>query len=97
MANLPDRKEDYKEASFSVAARVAMQLGRESISNSIIAITELVKNSYDADSEHVKIQFLRPGNSSPIMVIQDDGVGMTPEVYQDMLDQINLQPAYLIM
>ncbi len=76
MANLPDRKEDYKEASFSVAARVAMQLGRESISNSIIAITELVKNSYDADSEHVKIQFLRPGNSSPIMVIQDDGVGM---------------------
>jgi len=39
MANLPNRKEDYKEASFSVAARVSMQLGRESISNSIIAIT----------------------------------------------------------
>ena len=29
--------------------------------------------------------------------IQDDGVGMTSEVYQDMLDQINLQPANLIM
>jgi len=79
MANLPDRQDEYKEASFSVAARVAMQLGRESISNSIIAITELVKNSYDADSEHVKIQFFRPKNSSPIMVIHDDGIGMNED------------------
>ena len=45
------------EASFSVAARVAMQLGRESISNSIIAITELVKNAYDADANQVSIRF----------------------------------------
>lgn len=76
MVNLTVHQEVFKEASFSVAARVAMQLGRESISNSIIAITELVKNSYDADSEHVKIQILRPENSSSIMVIQDDGIGM---------------------
>ncbi len=41
------------EESFAVAARVAMQLGRESISNSIVAISELVKNAYDAlDSRH---------------------------------------------
>jgi signal transduction histidine kinase len=79
MVNLSERQEEFREASFSVAARVAMQLGRESISNSIIAITELVKNSYDADSEHVLIQFFRSDPSSPILVIQDDGAGMNEE------------------
>jgi hypothetical protein len=42
--------------SFSVSARVAMQLGRESISSSITAILELVKNAYDADAEQVRIR-----------------------------------------
>lgn len=76
MVSIAEHGEEFREASFSVAARVAMQLGRESISNSIVAITELVKNSYDADSEHVLIKFFRPENSPPILIIQDDGIGM---------------------
>lgn len=79
MGNLPKYQDKSREASFSVAARVAMQLGRESISNSIVAITELVKNSYDADSEHIKIEFIRTTPSSPILIIQDDGTGMDEE------------------
>lgn len=67
------------EEAFSVAARVAMQLGRESISNSIVAISELVKNAYDADAERVRIRFAGLGTDHPLLVIEDDGNGMTEE------------------
>ena len=67
------------EVSFSVTARVAMQLGRESISNSIVAILELVKNTYDADAETVKIRFGNLDQDRPVLVIEDDGNGMTEQ------------------
>jgi DNA mismatch repair ATPase MutL len=62
---------------FTVSARVAMQLGRESISNSIVAIIELVKNAYDADAENVSINLVGLNTETPSMVIEDDGNGMT--------------------
>lgn len=64
---------------FSVSARVAMQLGRESISSSVTAILELVKNAYDADADSVKIRFADLNTPLPRMVIQDDGKGMSAE------------------
>ena len=64
---------------FSVTARVAMQLGRESISNSIVAILELVKNAYDADAETVKIRFGNLDQDNPLLVIEDNGHGMTEQ------------------
>ena len=67
------------EVSFSVMARVAMQLGRESISNSIVAILELVKNAYDADAETVKIRFGNLDKANPLLVIEDNGHGMTEQ------------------
>jgi signal transduction histidine kinase len=68
-----------KDASFSVAARLAMQLGRESISNSRVAIAELVKNAYDADATNVRITFVGLSTSSPSLIIEDDGNGMTED------------------
>lgn len=65
------------KASFSVSSRVALQLGRESISSSITAIVELVKNAYDADAEAVRIRFAHLGTSDAFMVIEDTGDGMT--------------------
>lgn len=72
-------REVIGQASFSVSARVAMQLGRESISNSIVAILELVKNAYDADAEDVKICFSGLDTENAILVIEDNGNGMTKE------------------
>lgn len=66
-------------ASFSVSSRVALQLGRESISSSITAIVELVKNAYDADAGVVSIRFVDLGGDQPYMVIEDTGNGMTVE------------------
>ena len=78
MANTPimDRQ-PVEDAAFSVSARLAMQLGRESISSSIVAILELVKNASDADAENVSIHFVELEGFEPRLVIQDDGSGMT--------------------
>lgn len=68
--------------SFSVSARVAMQLGRESISSSITAILELVKNAYDADAEWVRIRFATI-RSHRVMIIEDRGDGMSADALRD--------------
>ncbi|MHA7228420.1 ATP-binding protein [Vibrio campbellii] len=63
---------------FALSARVPMQLGRESISSSTVAVSELIKNSYDADAEDVKLQFfLREKPALSTIVLKDDGNGMT--------------------
>lgn len=67
------------DSAFSVMARVAMQLGRESISNSIIAVTELVKNAYDADAELVTLHFIGLQTDAPLLIIEDNGNGMTEQ------------------
>ena len=67
------------DTHFAVEARLAIQLGRESISSSITAITELVKNAYDAGAGLVRIRFKALGTPSAQMVIEDDGCGMTAD------------------
>lgn len=78
MNNTVKHRESLGSKAFSVSARVAMQLGRESISSSIVAILELVKNAYDADAENVVVQFVDLEDGfEPSVIIQDDGIGMT--------------------
>ncbi len=64
---------------FTVEARVAIQLGRESISSSLVAVSELVKNAYDADADEVVISFSGLDTDSPKLTITDDGDGMDKE------------------
>lgn len=61
---------------FEFSARVTLQLGRESISSSTVAISELIKNSYDADAEEVHLGFLSENDSINTLVITDNGTGM---------------------
>lgn len=65
---------------FRPKARLLSVLGEQLISNSIIAIKELVLNAYDADARSVKINFIRDENLKIYAVeIIDDGIGMTKE------------------
>ncbi len=66
-----------EELPFEVEARVAIQLGRESISSSLTAIIELVKNAYDADAENVTIFLRNIGKDDAAMIIEDNGSGMS--------------------
>lgn len=71
------------KAAFSVSSRVALQLGRESISSSLTAVLELVKNAYDADATEVRIRFASLGTPDALMVIEDDGDGMTVDTLRN--------------
>src|SRR6185437_77581 len=65
-------------ATFRPRARIIQTLGRDLISNEIIAIQELIKNAYDADAKNVTITFEEPlavGKGS--ITISDDGDVMT--------------------
>ncbi|ANJ96884.1 sensor histidine kinase [Serratia plymuthica] len=65
---------------FDFSARVTLQLGRESISSSTVAVSELIKNSYDADAENVQLDFhLRDNGAVSTLIIRDDGLGMDSE------------------
>jgi signal transduction histidine kinase len=71
------------KASFSVSSRVALQLGRESISSSITALVELVKNAYDADAEEIRLRFAKIGTDEAFLVIEDTGEGMSVDNLRD--------------
>lgn len=69
-------KKHLDSKPFDLSARVTMQLGRESISSSTVAISELIKNSYDADANKVTIDFFLNDEGKNTLVITDDGLGM---------------------
>ena len=66
-------------------ARLLTMLGDQLIKNEQIAVTELMKNSYDADADWVKVSFENFGKDYKIqddsrIVIEDNGRGMTHDV-----------------
>jgi len=69
-------------------ARLLTMLGDQLIKNEQIAVTELMKNSYDADADWVKVSFEGFGDNWKVLpeskiVIEDNGVGMTKEVISE--------------
>lgn len=65
---------------FNVTARTAMLIGRENVSNSKSAIIELVKNTYDADSDYCILIFKAiDSDSINTLYIVDNGEGMDKE------------------
>lgn len=67
---------------FRFSGKVARLLGRESVSNAIVAVSELVKNSYDADASKVEIIFENVTADNGRIRILDNGVGMTYEDFK---------------
>lgn len=59
-------------------------LGDELIGSDSLAIFELVKNAYDADATLVTISFNDLDSSNRNIVIEDNGVGMTSSVIQNV-------------
>jgi signal transduction histidine kinase len=67
----------HKDFVFSVDSALLGELGEKLVSTVHIAVTELVKNAYDADATLVKISFAPVAGEGPRILIEDDGVGMT--------------------
>lgn len=61
-----------EELRFTADAALIDRLGRELVGRQETALTELVKNSYDADAHEVKVTFDRS-----MLIIDDNGTGMS--------------------
>ena len=65
--------------SFQPRARLIKLLGEELISDDVVAISELVKNAYDADATDVKVIFHSVSEPEGEIIVRDDGCGMDLE------------------
>ncbi|MBA7513014.1 Adaptive-response sensory-kinase SasA [subsurface metagenome] len=85
---------------FRPYARLITILGDQLITNKIVAINEIVKNSYDADASEVTVRFINfeyfgkpkneiPKGKEPLFELEDDGDGMSI----DIIRNVWLQPA----
>ncbi|NTV46879.1 MAG: hypothetical protein HGB11_10260, partial [Chlorobiales bacterium] len=68
---------ELPDLHFDVSSGLKSVLGSELITDDEVAIFELVKNSFDADANHVDLYF-----GEDQIVIADDGIGMS---YDDIL------------
>ena len=66
--------------NFSVEAGIVHSLGEESVSDGVLAVVELAKNSYDDDAENVVLLLRNIRTGASTITISDDGNGMTEEL-----------------
>jgi len=72
-------KFDENNIRFSIDAGIINRLGKELVARHETAVSELVKNSYDADAKKVELTFIDSLDIGGVLIISDDGVGMTKE------------------
>jgi len=68
---------DKNNVRFSVDSGVIDRLGKELVARHETAVSELVKNAYDADASLASLQFLNVDFEGGTLIIDDDGTGMT--------------------
>jgi signal transduction histidine kinase len=79
MENNENKIEEFDSLSFDVDAGLIDRLGRELVGRSETAVSELIKNAYDADAKIVDVKFINSNVFGGTLKIIDDGVGMTRE------------------
>jgi len=74
---------DKDKIRFSVDAGIIDRLGRELMAKQETAVSEIVKNAYDADASEVTLQFLNTDFLGGSLIIEDDGHGMDMEALRN--------------
>ncbi|MEL6721016.1 MAG: ATP-binding protein, partial [Bacteroidota bacterium] len=67
---------DQNQVRFSIDAQIIDRLGRELVAKQETAVSELVKNAYDADSPEVELIFENAWDPGGTLYIKDWGNGM---------------------
>lgn len=70
---------DENKVRFSVDAGVIDRLGKELVARHETAVSELIKNAYDADATYVTLNFIDADDFGGTLIITDDGNGMNRE------------------
>jgi signal transduction histidine kinase len=68
---------DENKVRFSVDAGLINRLGKELVGKHETAVSELVKNAFDADATNVDLTFENAWAKGGTLVISDNGLGMT--------------------
>ena len=72
-------KFDSENVRFSVDAGIISRLGEELVGKRDTAVSELIKNAYDADATEVDVLFQSAWIAGGTLIIDDNGLGMTRE------------------
>lgn len=73
----PGDMEPLEDIHFTVEAALVRELGSESVSDEVLSLIELIKNSYDADATEVLIKLENLRTGEPKIEIIDNGSGMS--------------------
>ena len=75
-----------RQVSFRFHARALEALGRDLVTDDVVAVMELVKNAYDAMATRVEVQIRASGQESvgEYIEISDDGHGMDHQTIEDV-------------
>lgn len=72
-------KQDTEHVRFTVDAGIINRLGKELVGRGETAISELIKNAYDAEASYVNLIFKNAYWAGGTLIIEDDGLGMNKE------------------
>ena len=64
--------------------RVFAALGANLVTSDVVAVIELVKNSYDAYAQNVHLRFIESEQEGRYLEITDDGCGMTKDIIENV-------------
>src|ERR1700732_2584882 len=82
-ASRTKRESGTRKIPFRLHPRVFAALGADLVTNDVVAIIELVKNSYDAFATRVDVIFRNSSQRGLYLEIKDDGVGMDRKTIEE--------------
>ena len=84
VAASPDSQGTQDALQLRMHPRVFAALGKDLVTNDVVAVMELVKNSYDAFAHNVCVAFGEHDTHGPCLEIRDDGMGMTRDLIENV-------------
>jgi len=67
---------------FDIDSRLLFELGENLVTNRAIALSELVKNSYDADATNVILRIKNVRKPGGTIIVEDNGIGMSLSTFK---------------
>ena len=71
----PEESNEFERIPLRMHPRVFAALGADLVTNDVVAVIELVKNSYDAFARNVWLRFRNDPVQGAFLEIEDDGGG----------------------
>src|SRR5213595_439216 len=84
MADHSPETNGFEPIPFRMHPRVFAALGADLVTNDVVAVIELVKNSYDAFADNAWVRFRQNAKHGEYLEIEDDGQGMTQKIIDDV-------------